>query len=407
MKRLIYIINLICVLTVLALPQAAHADTSSPNKGYDLQTTGANRGQWGIILNNNFNIVDNNIAGYHTVDVSGSSNVTVSSTDAQNIYQRLTGTLTGNIQYILPSKSGIYLIDNETTGTFTVTVNNMLGGTGIVVARGAVNLIYSDATNSKVVAGNNVFSGILPVANGGTGSAFFGVTGPTTARTYTLPDVSTTLLTTNAAVTVSQGGTGAATLAGHGVLIGNGTGTINVTAAGTTGQVFTSNGASSDPTWQAAPAAASASTSVAGIVQLTVTSDVNTGTSNTLAVTPAALKGGLGVSKTFKSAQTSFTVSSQVSVPHGLGAIPNNVIIELVCASAELGYSVGDIIYNAGFSIDNTGSSGALVRGISVSADSSNIYVSTGSTINLIQKSGGSQGSLTFANWKFIVIGQI
>lgn len=50
---------------------------------------------------------------------------------------------------------------------------------------------------------------------------------------------------------VPAGGTGAATLAAHGVLVGAGTGPIAVTGTGTTGQVLTSNGASADPTFQA------------------------------------------------------------------------------------------------------------------------------------------------------------
>ena len=53
-------------------------------------------------------------------------------------------------------------------------------------------------------------------------------------------------------VTVSNGGTGAATLAAHGLLVGNTTGAVKVTTAGTAGQVLTSNGASADPTFQPA-----------------------------------------------------------------------------------------------------------------------------------------------------------
>lgn len=51
---------------------------------------------------------------------------------------------------------------------------------------------------------------------------------------------------------VANGGTGAATLGDAGVLIGNGTGAVQVTSAGTSGQVLTSNGVGVDPTFQAA-----------------------------------------------------------------------------------------------------------------------------------------------------------
>lgn len=51
-------------------------------------------------------------------------------------------------------------------------------------------------------------------------------------------------------LTVAQGGVGVATLGDAGVLIGNGTGAVQVTSAGTAGQLLTSNGAGVDPTFQ-------------------------------------------------------------------------------------------------------------------------------------------------------------
>ena len=51
---------------------------------------------------------------------------------------------------------------------------------------------------------------------------------------------------------VTLGGTGAATFTDGGVLIGNGTGAVQATSAGTAGQVLTSNGTGVDPTFQTA-----------------------------------------------------------------------------------------------------------------------------------------------------------
>lgn len=50
-------------------------------------------------------------------------------------------------------------------------------------------------------------------------------------------------------VAIANGGTGASTLTAHGVLLGNGTGAIAATSAGTAGQVLTSGGASANPAW--------------------------------------------------------------------------------------------------------------------------------------------------------------
>lgn len=57
-------------------------------------------------------------------------------------------------------------------------------------------------------------------------------------------------------VPVADGGTGASTLTDGGVLVGNGTGAVQATAVGTSGQVLTSNGAGVDPTFQDAAAGA-------------------------------------------------------------------------------------------------------------------------------------------------------
>lgn len=54
---------------------------------------------------------------------------------------------------------------------------------------------------------------------------------------------------------VAGGGTGDATLAAHGVLLGNGASAVVVSSAGTAAQVLTSNGAAADPTFQAIPGA--------------------------------------------------------------------------------------------------------------------------------------------------------
>jgi len=76
------------------------------------------------------------------------------------------------------------------------------------------------------------------------GSDFVQFTGPaSTTKVFTLPNASSTILTTNAAVTVAQGGTGATSLTG--LLQGNGTSAVTAIAnSSTTGQVLRVTGAS-------------------------------------------------------------------------------------------------------------------------------------------------------------------
>jgi hypothetical protein len=61
------------------------------------------------------------------------------------------------------------------------------------------------------------------------GDGNFIASGPTTARTYTFPDASATVLTTNSLVSVAQGGTGTSSLTG--VLLGNGASAVTVTTS--------------------------------------------------------------------------------------------------------------------------------------------------------------------------------
>lgn len=103
-------------------------------------------------------------------------------------------------------------------------------------------------TTARTIHGGS-FNGSADVTNiigsafGGTGNGFTKFTGPTTAeKTFTLPDATATILTSNAAVTVEQGGTGATTLTANNVLLGNGTSAIQAVAPGTSGNVLTSNG---------------------------------------------------------------------------------------------------------------------------------------------------------------------
>ena len=100
-------------------------------------------------------------------------------------------------------------------------------------------------TTPRAIYGNN-FDGsaaltqIIASTYGGTGNGFTKFSGATTAeRTYTLPDATTTILTTNAAVTIGQGGTGQTSYTDGQLLIGNTTGNTLTKATLTAGTGIT------------------------------------------------------------------------------------------------------------------------------------------------------------------------
>lgn len=120
------------------------ADTSTVNKNYLLMATGSSQGTWGGRANTQvFSVIDLNFGGRLSKSVAGSSNVTITSTEAQNVYHTLTGVLTGNIQYIIPATGSFYFIKNSTTGAFTVTVIGP-SGTGTALPQGRTTIIFNN-----------------------------------------------------------------------------------------------------------------------------------------------------------------------------------------------------------------------------------------------------------------------
>lgn len=111
------------------------------------------------------------------------------------------------------------------------------------------------ATTTGVITSLTDSAGISANLSDETGSgALVFATSPTLV-TPALGTPSALVLTNATGLPVAGGGTGAATFTIHGVLLGQTTAAIAATSAGSAGQVLTSNGASSDPTFQAAAGA--------------------------------------------------------------------------------------------------------------------------------------------------------
>lgn len=215
----------------------------------------------------------------------------VSSFVLGNAFTAFTGPTTSTKTFTLPNASSTILTSNAAVtvaqgGTGVATLTGILQGNGT----GSITGITNSTTVGQTfrVTGSNTYAwgaldladgdaitGILPTANGGTANAFFTVSGPSaSAKTFTFPNASSTVLTSNAAVTVAQGGTGIASGTSGGVPYFSGTTTVassglltqfavmlgggaagapnSVSGVGTSGQVLTSNGAGANPTWQAA-----------------------------------------------------------------------------------------------------------------------------------------------------------
>jgi hypothetical protein len=123
--------------------------------GLELMVTGENAGTWGDKTNTNLNLVQQAIAGYEAISIAGGvGTTTLAMTDAtisnaRNAVIKFTGTITGNRTVTIPD--GIektYLLENGTTGSFTVAFKTV-SGTGVTFSTTdkGFKQVFSDGTN--------------------------------------------------------------------------------------------------------------------------------------------------------------------------------------------------------------------------------------------------------------------
>lgn len=113
-----------------------------------------------VTANEAFDDFDAAIAGTLSKSVAGGTDVTLTDEEQRNAVLTLTGLLTGNINVIVAARSKRWLVINNTTGSFTLTVKTS-AGTGVIVPQGKRVMLYCDATNVMVAelpAGQNTLA---------------------------------------------------------------------------------------------------------------------------------------------------------------------------------------------------------------------------------------------------------
>jgi len=123
--------------------------------GTELMTTGENAGNWGTKTNTNIQIIEEAIRGYVAVSIAGSADTTaLTYTDgstgdsARNAVIALTGTMTGNQVVTVTAKEKVWIIDNQTSGAYTVQVL-VSGQTGVTWAATdkGTKILYCNGTD--------------------------------------------------------------------------------------------------------------------------------------------------------------------------------------------------------------------------------------------------------------------
>jgi len=187
---------------------------------------------------------------------------------------------------------------NGAQGAVTVNaINQLTGDVTAGPASGSQSKVATLATVNGNV-GSFTYASITVNAKGLITAASSG-TAPTTYSAGTGLTLTGSVFSLTNPVTVSLGGTGLATLTAHNVMLGEGTSNVGFAAPGTAGNLFLSQGASSDPAFETM--SGDAAITSAGVVSISggltthfVTREVPTGTINgsnvtfTLANTPIA-----------------------------------------------------------------------------------------------------------------------
>jgi hypothetical protein len=268
---------------------------------------------------------------YVSIDLSSpvTSPYTLSGANLNRIAYSFGGTLTANMQVLIPATIQQYWISNDTSGAFSLTVK-VAGQVGVVIPQGSRGIYYCNGTDI-IDADTASFAFPLTVAQGGTGATtesgarinlggtsvgigvFTAVTAAdgrnalSAAKSGVNSDI-TSLTGLTTPLSVPQGGTGAATLAANGVLLGNGTSAIQATAVGATGQVLVGNTGAA-PSWAALSGIGVTSLSFGstGLTPATATTGAIT-----VAGTLGVANGGTGTAAAFTAGSVVFAGASGV-----------------------------------------------------------------------------------------------
>jgi len=131
------------------------ASSYSSDLKLELMATGEKSGLWGDITNTNLNILQQAIAGYEEVSIAGGVQTTPLTfsngliSDGKNAVIKFTGTITGNQTVTIPDGiEKVYVIENGTTGAFTVQVKTASGsGVTFSTADKGQKFLYSNGTD--------------------------------------------------------------------------------------------------------------------------------------------------------------------------------------------------------------------------------------------------------------------
>ena len=168
-----FLLALLALLGLAQAPARAQVDTNSTQFSLLLMAPGLHNNNWGALTNTNLQTLENASAGVLAVSTTGGN---TNLTQAQATYSaiNITGSLTSNATITFPAyPQRAYVIFNNTTGSYSVTLKATGGGSTLVLTAGQ-SFVFADGVN--VVGAIQQSEPPLPV---GTIINYAGATAPT------------------------------------------------------------------------------------------------------------------------------------------------------------------------------------------------------------------------------------
>ncbi len=128
------------------------ASTYTSNIRLEKQGDGENPNSWGALLNTNvIDLVDQAVAAYQIVSVSGTTPLTLTQVNGATDQSRkailsFDGTLTAETSIIIPSVNKMYYVRNNTSGSFALKIKTA-GNTAATIEQGSNVMVATDGTN--------------------------------------------------------------------------------------------------------------------------------------------------------------------------------------------------------------------------------------------------------------------
>jgi hypothetical protein len=127
------------------------ASSFTTNKVLEKPGNGDYVDTWNVPVNGDMDIIDQAFGGITALNATGGS-ATLTDTQYRSLILTISGAISANVTYTIPSgKGGQWIVRNTTTdasgGPWTITIASGGGGTSLAIPRTGVTTIFSDGTN--------------------------------------------------------------------------------------------------------------------------------------------------------------------------------------------------------------------------------------------------------------------